>query len=62
MKRLLTAILLFAGMTLIGCSEETALHEPGVYKGDADPLLAKQSDPQHQEQLAERLRAVQTDR
>ena len=62
MTRLITAMIVLAGITLTGCSEETALHEPGVYKGESDPLLAKQSDPQHQEQLAERLRAVQTDR
>ena len=38
------------------------MHEPGVYKGGADPLLAKQEDPQHIETLQERFAKGQTDR
>ena len=47
-----------------GCTEKTAvtLHEPGVYKGDTDPLLAMQKDPDHQEALRERFARGQTDR
>ena len=47
-----------------GCTDEVdvTLHEPGVYKGSPDPLLAKQKDPQHQKALEERFRQVQWDR
>ena len=47
-----------------GCSKEATvtLHEPGVYKGDKDPLLAKQRDPEHIEALQDRFASVQTDR
>jgi len=47
-----------------GCTEQVdvTLHEPGVYKGSPDPLLAKQKDPQHQKALEERFRQVQWDR
>ena len=47
-----------------GCMEKTTvtLHEPGVYKGDADPLLAKQKDPEHLETLKQRFVMGQTDR
>jgi len=47
---------------LIGCSSEprsVTMHEPGVYKGSEDPLLAKQ--PQ-QQILIDRFKLVQTDR
>ena len=46
---------------LAACSNEPrhfTLHEPGVYKGAKDPLLAKQ---EHQE-LINRLKMIQTDR
>lgn len=47
-----------------GCTEKTTvtLHEPGVYKGDPDPLLAMQQDPEHIEALQERFVRGQTDR
>jgi hypothetical protein len=47
-----------------GCTEKTAvtLHEPGVYKGDTDPLLAKQEDPERKEALRERFAKGQSDR
>ena len=47
-----------------GCTEKTAvtLHEPGVYKGDTDPLLAMQKDPEHIETLQQRFVRGQTDR
>lgn len=47
-----------------GCTEKTTvtLHEPGVYKGDTDPLLAKQQDPEHIEALKERFVRGQADR
>ena len=45
---------------LAGCSyesREVTLHKPGVYKGDKDPLLARQ-----QQDLIDRFKLVQTDR
>jgi hypothetical protein len=53
--------LLLVFMGIAACSEETreyTRHEPGVYKGKQDPLLAKE---QHQA-LNDRLMMVQTDR
>jgi len=46
---------------LVGCSYEsrqTNLHEPGVYKGTKDPLLARQQ----QQELIDRFKLVQADR
>ena len=50
--------------SLTACAErsDVTLHEPGVYKGGADPLLAKQADPQHVEALQDRFAKGQTDR
>ncbi len=48
-------------MVLAGCSyepRETKIHEPGVYKGEKDPVLAQKN----QQQLIDRFRLVQTDR
>ncbi len=62
MKRrwcVLLACIVLAG--LAGCSSEPrsfTLHEPGVYKGAKDPLLALQ----RQQELSDRFRLVQTDR
>jgi len=56
---ILFSILLF--FVLTACSNEPrkfTMHEPGVYKGTKDPLLAKK---EHQE-LVNRLKLVQTDR
>jgi hypothetical protein len=63
MKRsgyILMALLILAG--LAGCSMEprsVTMHEPGVYKGAKDPLLAMQ---QQDQVLVDRFRLVQTDR
>lgn len=54
------AVFLVAG--LAGCSMEprsVTMHEPGVYKGTKDPLLAMQ---QQDQVLVDRFRLVQTDR
>ncbi len=62
MKRklcVLTAFIVLAGV--IGCSSESrkvTMHEPGVYKGAKDPLLALQQ----QQELIDRFKLVQTDR
>lgn len=56
---LLIAFLLLMGLT--GCSyepREMTIHEPGVYKGGKDPLLASQ----HRQELIDRFKLVQTDR
>jgi hypothetical protein len=56
---ILALLLVFTGLT--ACSDESrefTMHEPGVYKGTVDPLLAKQ---QHQE-LINRFKMIQTDR
>ena len=51
-------------MSLTACTEraDVTLHEPGVYKGGTDPLLAKQEDPQHVETLQDRFAKGQSDR
>jgi hypothetical protein len=62
MKRawyILMVLAVFAGFA--GCSYESrkaTVHEPGVYKGEKDQLLARQQ----QQQLIDRLKLVQTDR
>ena len=62
MKRtgyMLTALIILAGIA--GCSSESrhvTMHEPGVYKGDKDPLLSRQG----QQELIDRFKLVQTDR
>ena len=64
MKRtwhIVTACIVLAGLT--ACSTEprgVTMHEPGVYKGDKDELLAKSQ--QQQQALIDRMRLVQTDR
>ncbi len=55
------AFIVLAG--LVGCSSEprsVTMHEPGVYKGDKDDLLAKSQ--QRQQELIDRFKLVQTDR
>jgi len=51
-------------LSLTACAEraDVTLHEPGVYKGGADPLLAKQEDPQHVGALQDRFAKGQSDR
>ena len=48
----------------IGCTDKAdmTLHEPGVYKGSKDPLLARETDPEYSKQLDDRFLQVQTDR
>jgi hypothetical protein len=61
MKRKWTILAAFVLVVLTGCSSEprkVTLHEPGVYKGAQDPLLAQQQ----QQALIDRFRLVQTDR
>jgi hypothetical protein len=60
----LAAALGILSLTATGCTEKTTvtLHEPGVYKGAEDPLLAMQEDPEHIEALKERFVRGQADR
>jgi hypothetical protein len=60
----LAAALGIVSLTATGCTEKTTvtLHEPGVYKGAEDPLLAKQRNPEQIEALKERFVRGQTDR
>jgi len=53
-----------ASLGSAGCTErsEVTLHEPGVYKGGDDPLLAKQQDPEQIAALKERFAMGQSDR
>lgn len=61
---MMAVALAFLPMSLTACAEraDVTLHEPGVYKGSEDPLLAKQQNPQHIETLQKRLAMGQTDR
>jgi len=60
----LAATLLVLATGNAGCTERAAvtLHEPGVYKGSTDPLLAKLEDQQLSDALQERLVKGQSDR
>ncbi len=63
----LLALAMVVGITSLsstGCTQRSEItwHEPGVYKGSDDPLLAKQQDPQHIEALKERFIMGQSDR
>jgi hypothetical protein len=53
-----------ASLSSTGCTERSVVtwHEPGVYKGGDDPLLAKQKDSQQIAALQERLVMGQSDR
>lgn len=65
MSRLLIVALAALSLTgLVGCYEspDVKLHEPGVYKGDRDPLMALERSEQQQAKLKDRFNLVQTDR
>ena len=53
-----------AAILLSGCYEsaEVTWYEAGVYKGERDPLLGRLKNGDLQQQLEDRLHAVQTDR
>ena len=56
---IMAALLTFTGIA--GCSPEprkVTLHEPGVYKGDRDPVL----ELKQQQELINRFKLVQSDR
>lgn len=66
MKRSLALLLILfaAGALLTACYEkpEARFYKAGVYQGRTDPLLAKESSPEQQQKLQERLNLVQMDR
>jgi hypothetical protein len=64
MRVLLTILALSAAMMLSACYEnpDVTVYEPGVYKGDRDPLLAKHGTPEQKEALANRFTLIQADR
>ncbi len=65
MKRQGLLLIMALVMAVMGACYESpgvALHEPGVYKGTVDPLLAKQRSPEQQKILRERFAQIQTDR
>lgn len=57
----LAALLALGLLAACGRATEVTLHEPGVYKGPADPLLAKLEQGALREQLDSRFQG-QTDR
>lgn len=63
-NRLYAIGVLLSAVSLAGCYEEpqVTLYEPGVYKGERDPLLALQQSPDQQERLRQRFDLIQTDR
>jgi major membrane immunogen (membrane-anchored lipoprotein) len=64
MRKVTLTLLIVASMALGGCYESTdiTLHDPGVYRGGSDPLLAKQASPEQKDRLGKRFQMGQTDR
>ena len=64
MRKVIVTLLTVAAIALGGCYEspDIALHEPGVYKGGNDPLLAMQASPEQMTRLTKRFQRGQTDR
>lgn len=60
----LFALALLAPLILGGCYEEITFtqYEPGVYKGETDPLLEKLESGDLREQLEQRFEIAATDR
>jgi hypothetical protein len=58
------AMALLAIFMLTGCYETTdvVIHEPGVYKGGKDPLLAVDGTPEFEKKLNERFMEGQAPR
>lgn len=65
MRNLTMATLVLSGLfVLSGCYDgaSVTLHEPGVYKGMDDPMVALSATAAHKERLVTRFNQVQTDR
>jgi len=57
--------LVFTTVLLVGCYEDpkdVTLYDPGVYKGDDDPLMSRSGTEELRSTLHDRFQAVQTDR
>jgi hypothetical protein len=54
------AALLVLAALVTGCG--VTVYEPGVYKGEKDPLLAMHAKPEHKAQLQERFTKGQAER
>jgi len=63
-RRVVALVGVVISMGLVSCyqSPNATLHDPGVYKGKTDPLLAKERTPNQQEALRDRLRMAAKDR
>ncbi|MGD8568625.1 MAG: hypothetical protein PVJ39_11090 [Gammaproteobacteria bacterium] len=57
-------LVMMFSVLLPGCYESTdaTIYEPGVYKGETDPLLKKLRDKKFQAELEQRFKTGQTDR
>ena len=57
-------MLIAISLIVVGCYDSTdvIVHEPGIYKGARDPLLAKQQSAHQQERLRDRVMLIQADR
>ena len=64
--RKLTTLLVLVGMAIAvsGCYDDmdVTLYEPGEYKGEIDPLVAKMTQQKMQQTLEQRFKTGQTDR
>ena len=49
-------------ITACGSRLDVTVHEPGVYKGPTDPLLAAHGTADHKELLRQRLAKVEAER
>ena len=63
-NNLMLVLLVGLGVAMTGCyqSPDVTMHEPGVYKGRKDPLLAYEGSGEQQQKLKARFSMVQTDR
>ena len=62
LRMLLIPILIIAVFWACYESPEVALHQPGIYKGATDPLLAKQRTDNQKQILRKRFKQIQVDR
>lgn len=64
LKHLSMLIILASSLLLAACYDEVGvtLYEPGVYKGEIDPLVNLSKSTAHKERLRTRFDMVQTDR
>lgn len=63
-RPLMLVLLVLAPLILVGCYEDTTptRYEPGVYKGEADPLLDELASEDLRTRLNDRFERVAADR